>query len=50
MTGIDWREITENQMKAWGVKHHRLLFGKPAADVYVDDRMISLDTLREVLK
>jgi len=37
-TGIDWRAITEAQLTAWGVPYDRLLFGKPAADVYVDDR------------
>ena len=29
----------------WGVRYHELRFGKPAADYYVDDRMISLATL-----
>ena len=37
-TGIDWRELTEQQMRAWGVKYHQLFFGKPEADIYVDDR------------
>jgi CMP-N-acetylneuraminic acid synthetase len=43
LTGIDWREKTERQMKEWGVKYHQLHFGKPAADYYVDDRGISLE-------
>ena len=30
MTGIDWREVTEEQFKRWGVKYHKLMFGKPA--------------------
>ena len=33
------------QLDGWGVRHHELRFGKPAADYYVDDRMISLATL-----
>lgn len=44
-TGIDWREITERQFKMWGVKYHDLIFGKPAADYYLDDRMLNLDTI-----
>ena len=44
-TGIDWRETTENQMKEWGVKHNELKFGKPYADYYVDDKMLSLKDL-----
>jgi hypothetical protein len=38
MTGIDWREITENQFKDWGVKYHELKFGKPAYDLFIDDK------------
>jgi hypothetical protein len=45
MTGIDWSEVTQNQMIKWGVKYHRLQFGKPAADYYIDDKMIGLNTL-----
>ena len=45
VTGIDWRRTTEKQMKDWGVKYTELHMGKPNADFYVDDKMISLDTL-----
>ena len=37
-TGLDWRPVTEAQLEAWGVPYERLVTGKPAADVYVDDR------------
>tara|TARA_B110000444_G_C18587129_1_gene476716 strand:+ start:181 stop:477 length:297 start_codon:yes stop_codon:yes gene_type:complete len=37
-TGIDWREITLNQLNNWGVKYHNLHFGKPNADIYIDDK------------
>jgi hypothetical protein len=40
-TGIDWRKTTENQFKRWGVKYHKLLFGKPSADHYIDDKGIN---------
>ena len=40
-TGIDWRELTERQLREWDVSYHKLLFGKPTADVYVDDRAMN---------
>lgn len=40
-TGIDWRQLTENQLESWGVEYDELLFGKPAADVYVDDKAVN---------
>ncbi len=44
-TGINWEEVTRNQMTNWGVKHHKLYFGKPAADYYIDDKAIELSQL-----
>jgi hypothetical protein len=46
LTGIDWTDTTAQQLRRWGVKHHRLAFGKPAADFYVDDRMVPLFALQ----
>lgn len=37
-TGIDWRPTTERQLEDWGVFHHELILGKPAADFYIDDK------------
>lgn len=48
VTGKDWSEITKEQMKRWGVKYHELKFGKPNADYYVDDRMLSLERLYDL--
>ncbi|MGB8570608.1 MAG: hypothetical protein WCD78_17560 [Pseudolabrys sp.] len=42
-TGLDWRELTEKQMKSWGVRYHELIFGKPHFDLMIDDRAMSLD-------
>lgn len=42
-TGIDWKEMTKFQLQEWGVKYHELKFGKPAADLYIDDRVINVD-------
>lgn len=32
------REMTEKQLKSWGVHYHQLFFGKPRAMYYVDDK------------
>ena len=34
-------ELTENQLKSWGCKYHKLLLGKPSADFYIDDKGIN---------
>ena len=38
VTGIDWRDVTLKQFKEWGVKFNELKFGKPNADIYIDDK------------
>jgi hydroxymethylpyrimidine pyrophosphatase-like HAD family hydrolase len=41
VTGKDWREFTEKQLKDWGVKYHILKVGtKTFADRYVDNKNI----------
>ena len=37
-TGLDWTKVTKSQLQSWGVRYHELLFGKPVADFYVDDK------------
>ena len=34
-------ELTKNQLDDWGVKFHALFLGKPAGDIYVDDKAIA---------
>jgi hypothetical protein len=47
-TGIDWRKVTESQLKSWGVKYHSIYFGKPTADLYIDDKCTNVkDWLRK---
>lgn len=41
-TGQDWTEVTRTQLERWGVHYHQLLFGKPHADGYIDDRLLTL--------
>lgn len=42
VTGYNWENITKRQMESWGVKFHELKFGKPNADFYIDDKMLSM--------
>ncbi len=41
-TGRDWSEHTRKQMDSWGVRYDDLRLGKPSADYYIDDRLVSL--------
>ena len=41
-SGKDYRKLTEEQMSRFGVKYHKLIFGKPYVDYFVDDKAISL--------
>ena len=36
-----WFEITYNQLKEWGCKFHELKMGKPAYDLFIDDKNIN---------
>ena len=44
-TGIDWRVATEQQLRGWGVQYHELRFGKPNADIFIDDKAIPVTQL-----
>lgn len=48
VTGINWSEVTKSQLQQWSLKHHELHFGKPNADYYIDDKMISMERLMEL--
>jgi uncharacterized HAD superfamily protein len=37
----DMYDLTYNQLKSWGCKFHHLIMGKPAGDVYIDDKGIN---------
>ena len=38
MSGKNWEDLTKNQLREWGVLYDELLFGKPAGDLYIDDK------------
>ena len=37
----DFYQLTKQQVIEWGVKHHHLFLGKPAGDIYVDDKGVN---------
>lgn len=39
---INWKQLTENQLKEWGCKYNKLVMGKPFGDYYLDDHNILL--------
>lgn len=41
-TGIDWSNITKEQLDRWGVKYHDLYFSKPAGLKYIDDKGVNV--------
>lgn len=45
-TGIDWTDVTKEQLAAWGVLYDELRLGKPQADVYIDDKALHVDAWR----
>ena len=40
-TGLDWRKVTEKQLKKWGVRYHFLITNKEHFEVYICDRSIN---------
>ena len=50
MSGKNWRNLTKNQLKEWGVLYDELLFGKPAGDLYIDDKAATPSVLKLLAK
>ena len=49
-SGVDYKELTLNQLKEWNVQYDNLLMGKPNYDVYIDDKSFNVDTLWPIPK
>tara|TARA_R100000664_G_scaffold34107_1_gene54053 strand:- start:6612 stop:6965 length:354 start_codon:yes stop_codon:yes gene_type:complete len=43
-----FEELTKKQLEEWGVKYHALFLGKPAGDIYVDDKGMNDEEFFEV--
>ena len=41
MTGIPWFHETYKQLTEWGCKFHELRMGKPAFDLFIDDKVMN---------
>ena len=42
LTNIDWYDVTKEQLKKWGAKHHKLdVKTKPFYDILICDKTIS---------
>ena len=42
-TGIDWTDLTAQQLKKWGAKYHELKLDKPFYDLFIDDKVINTE-------
>ena len=40
-SGIDWTELTTQQLNDWDCKFHEVRVGKPSYDIWIDDKAIS---------
>lgn len=43
-SGIRWFNITLEQLNKWGCKFNELRMGKPAYDLFIDDKNINSET------
>jgi len=50
-SGIDWTELTKEQLERWGVKYHEIepMFHKPHADIFIDDKGIHSEEWKKQL-
>tara|TARA_B100001989_G_scaffold50139_1_gene32420 strand:+ start:463 stop:1206 length:744 start_codon:yes stop_codon:yes gene_type:complete len=50
-SGIDWTQLTIEQLDRWGVKYHDLepMFHKPTADIFIDDKGINVEEWKKTV-
>ena len=50
-SGIDWTDLTKEQLEHWGVRYHELepMFHKPTADIFIDDKGINVEDWKKTL-
>ena len=48
-SGLDWTDLTNQQIKKWGIKCHEVKLGKPFYDLMIDDRAVNADLWRSRL-
>ena len=42
VSGIDWTDVTKEQLNRWGAKHHDVILGKPHFDLYICDKVMNV--------
>lgn len=47
-TGIDWSVVTTKQLIKWNCRFDKLVLGKPAFDVFIDDKAFNVDRINEL--
>ena len=43
VTGIDWTELTLQQLNDWGAKYTQVKLGKPHYDMFICDKAVNSD-------
>lgn len=49
-SGLDWTELTLKQLEEFGVKYTTARTGKPAYDLWIDDKAVNADTYFKEIK
>jgi hypothetical protein len=49
MSDRKYRMVTEQQLSFWGVKYTNLFFGKPNADIYIDNKNVTMSDFFDML-
>lgn len=44
-SGLNWHDLTVNQLISWSCKFHSLRIGKPSYDFIIDDKCLKIDEL-----
>lgn len=45
-TGINWYDLTKDQLDSWGAKYHELRCDKPYYDIFIDDKAINIEAMK----
>jgi len=49
-SGINYEELTRKQLLEWNIEYDKLLLGKPAYDIYIDDKSFNVDSFWPIPK
>jgi hypothetical protein len=41
VSGINFYDLTKQQLDDWGAKYHNFMVGKPPYDIFIDDKTIN---------